>query len=610
MELLLPLHKKYIGMAIIYIIFTLLLYAFASTIYLHCNKGMARNARGQQLRRLFFATIAAVAPPVLAGVSICSTYLILPLAIAVLWMVTYPLLYHLTYRKTSPDYENYMDITFGLYLMGWLSSIYTLILLVIPGNPVALSLVALLEFAICIVALFQWAYYIAYKTCIDVNGIKVVQETNVNEIIEFFHSFPVWASLAVFVAVIAVATGLGVANINMPSILLDVPLWRQIVASALILNGVYIWKKHHGVFVRTGMAQLYYTVKDYIASNYRYRTELKTRYNDLQIKPLGKTWTKPTTIIMVIGESACRDFMSAWHPEMEHDTTPWMRKESETDPHFLIFPNAYSCAMQTVPALERALTERNQYNDKPFFESCSVIDIAHKLGYKVHWYSNQGHLGTAETPITLVADTSDVAKWTKQEVNKVQYDSALLDFYKEIDPTQNNFIVFHLKGSHFNFLNRYPKEFTRWGEPGVQDNVINYENSIAYTDSILQQIFEYARKNLNLQAFVYFSDHATEPGRRRKPNFDGFQMTRIPLAVWMGDEYVASHPYRFENLKANQEKFFTNDLAYNLMCGIFDIESNHFDTTASLAEKGYRFTREELLTYEGRKHISEDNGKD
>ena len=89
--------------------------------------------------------------------------------------------------------------------------------------------------------------------------------------------------------------------------------------------------------------------------------------------------------------------------------------------------------------------------------------MAHKLGYRVHWYSNQGHLGTFDTPISLVAETADVAKWTHQEVGKVQYDASLLDFLDEVDPTKNNFVVLHLIGSHFNFINRYPREFTRWG---------------------------------------------------------------------------------------------------------------------------------------------------
>lgn len=592
-----------------YVIAALLLYALAALLYLKCNKGMARNARGQQLRRLLIATIISMLPIGIEGINLKSAEFLLPFVIGVLWMTTYPLLYHLTFRRSSPDYENYMDITFGIYLIGWLASLYEFIGLWGAGNGIGLAVVALLEFCLCIIPLFQWAYYIAYKTCVDANGIKIVQETNINEIIEFFYSFPLWTSHLVVSAVVFIACAIGMVNFGFVFTIDNIPLWRQIIASAFIITGIYIWKRHHGVFIRTGIANLYITVKDYILSNRRYSSEQEARQNNLKVKPLGKPWKQPATIIMVIGESACRDFMSAYHPEMAEDTTPWMRYEAESDQHFLLFPNAYSCAMQTVPALERALTERNQYNDKPFYESCSIIDIAHKLGYHVHWYSNQGHLGTAETPVTLVADTADVAKWTLQEVNKVQYDAALLDFFNEVNPNENNLIVFHLKGSHFNFQNRYPREFTRWGNPDVQDNVVNYKNSIAYTDYILEQMFTYARRNLNLQAFVYFSDHATEPGRRRKPNFDGFQMVRIPLAIWLGDEYVRNHPKRYNALKVNRQKFFTNDLIYELMCGILDIESNHFDPSASLAYNSYRFTRDMLLTYEGRKPIADDNGE-
>lgn len=140
----------------------------------------------------------------------------------------------------------------------------------------------------------------------------------------------------------------------------------------------------------------------------------------------------------------------------------------------------------------------------------------------------------------------------------------------------------------------------------MQDNVVNYKNSIRYTDSILQRIYQYADAHLNLQAMVYFSDHATIPDKRRSPRFDGFGQCRIPVFVYMSDSYIAGHPDRYRALMDNRSKSFTNDLAYDLMCGIFDIESNHFDPTQSLAYDCYRFTRDMLLTYLGTRHISEN----
>ena len=169
-----------------------------------------------------------------------------------------------------------------------------------------------------------------------------------------------------------------------------------------------------------------------------------------------------------------------------------------------------------------------------------------------------------------------------------------------------NFIVFHLKGSHFNFINRYPQEFAKFSKPDTYDLIPNYIDSIAYTDYVLQQIQEYAAKHLNLQAMVYFSDHATMPDKRRSPNFGGFATVRIPLFTYFSDEYIESHPQVYSALKSNQDKYWTNDLAYELICGILDIKSNHYDEANSLASTQYKYTRDMLLTDLGKLHIIDD----
>lgn len=586
----------------------LAVFLYSCLIYLRCNRGMARNARGQQTRRFFFATVAAFAPLAVSGNSVLQPQLLLALFVALTWMTTYPLLYHLTNRKSSPDYENYMDIAFGLYTFGWLSGIILLTQHFLPGNRWMLSLLSIVELLLLIIAVFQIVYYLIYKVCMDANGMKILQETHWNEIIEFSKSFTFIQNLGMILPVVAVTAACFLVNFqHVDTDQLTVPQ-VVMIAALTIFYLYYTWKPRHSVFSRTGIAELFAVVKEYVENNHRYTNQMEQRISDLIITPLSTPPADlpPHTIFMVIGESACRDYMSAFHPEMKEDTTPWLRQSAEDQQHFLLFPNTYSCAMQTVPTLEKALTEYNQYNGKAFYESCSIVDVARKLGYRIHWYSNQGHLGSFDTPITLVAETSDVAKWTKQELGKVQYDESLIDFLDEVDPGKNNFVVLHLKGSHFNFMSRYPQAFTRWGTPGVQDNVVNYKNSICYTDSILQQFFEYGKTRLNLQAMLYFSDHATEPGRRRKPNFEGFQMTRIPMFAYFSDEYIRLHPNRVSALQKNREKYFTNDLVYDLMCGIFDIQSNHFDESSSLASNQYRFTRDMLLTYEGQKHIAED----
>ncbi|MDO4179392.1 MAG: hypothetical protein Q4D21_09460 [Phascolarctobacterium sp.] len=109
-----------------------------------------------------------------------------------------------------------------------------------------------------------------------------------------------------------------------------------------------------------------------------------------------------------------------------------------------------------------------------------------------------------------------------------------------------------------------------------------------------------------MQAFVYFSDHATMPDRRRSPNFMGFGSVRIPMTIYFSDEYIKHNPAIYEGLLANKDKYWTNDLAYELMCSVFNVESNHFDETNSLASPKYKYTKETLLTDSGKASLSLD----
>ncbi|MDE6317300.1 MAG: phosphoethanolamine transferase [Muribaculaceae bacterium] len=592
---------------LIIILVILSLAALSTVFYRVVNKGLSSSSRHQQLTRLSVASLIAMAPWLIAGRLPSAAPEWGMAGVCILWCITYPLLYHLSNRRTSSEYDNQMDIALGLYAFGLMSAIQ-LALGEVPA--VAAVTTGAIETAMLALILAQWVYYLLYKSAVDFNGMMIVQATNINEVFEFARSFnPVGASLVILCLI---ATVVAPVTFN----LICTPGEMYLSGWVMIAEGVvaialacFIFAGRKAPARRCGLVNLYCVILDYRRRNSRYAASAAKRIANLEVTPAVSDEPSPRTVIMVIGESANRDYMSAFR-QLDRETTPWLSELKQTD-NAILFPNAYSCAMVTVNSLERALTERNQYNDKDFQDSVSIVDIARKLGYKIHWYSNQGHLGAFDTPVTLVADTADVARWTDQQLNKVPYDEALLDFLDEIDSSRSNFVVIHLKGNHFNFANRYPASHTVWTpRDGENANVVNYLNSIRYTDYILRRIFEYGRDRLNLDAMVYFSDHATIPDRMRTPGFLGFGMTRIPLAVWLSDGYRERHPERDKALRANASRYFTNDLAYELMCGIFDISSNHYDETNSLASDKYKYTRDMLTTYDGTVRIADDTTDD
>lgn len=581
-----------------YAITALALWIIGFTIYVTCNKGLPRNCVRQQLRRYLIATIISSIPAAITGTGIGQPAMVASTMTALAWIVTYPLLYHIANRKTSTEYDNQIDPAFGIYLYGWLSGLLSTI-------PYAVYPVALMETVLIAIPITIWGYYFLSGDCVDINDMKTLQQTDKHEVAEFLSS---WKARFAVLGIVLLMISFVLASTATEFSAGEQTWWQTTVAAGVTLFiTVYLWKPKRSLFSRTGIAVLFRSVKEYTAQNKKYKSEADERIKSLDVKPLAKPFKKPSTIMFILGESATRDYMSAFSDTKE-DTTPWMRTMLDDKEHCTAFPNAYSCHVRTVQVLEKTLTEFNQYDGGEFFTSCSIVDVAHKLGMKVHWYSNQGYVGDVDTPVTLVANTSDVAKWTMQEKEnkKAPYDEVLLDYFNEVDPTQDNFLVIHLKGNHFNFINRYPEERRVWGKAEENDNVTEYNNSLHYTDSIIRKFHEYAKEHLNLQAMVYMSDHGCTPtnSRRRVPT--DFVNSRIPMMTWFSDEYIATRPERVAALRKNCDKYWTNDLFYELMCGIFDIESNHFKTCNSLAHNEYSHTRESLTIMEGEIRLTED----
>lgn len=585
-----------------YIITAVIFYLFSYIYYLKISHGLGNKATYLQLRRFIPCAILSVLPAALAGLPLTSPLFVIPTIIAILWIVTYPTLYFISNHKVSSDFEFHFEAVFGLYFIAWISSLGIIMQQISWLAIPATILITVAELIMLSIPVAQLIYYSLYKACINENGMEMIQETHYNEIIEFIKSMPLVLNIFTFLGSICVTAAALFVNYQEMIIQKNTPIVNlAIIAAIAIFLSTYLWKKRHGVFIRTAIVEFYLDVKEYLATNLQYSQNMQERISKLQVTPLNKD-DKPHTILLVIGESESRDYMKAFNKEYKYNTTPWLDKMVQSK-NFILFPNAFSIYANTVIAVSNALTEINQYNDKKFYESCSVVDIAHAAGYKVHWYSNQGHLGCADTPVTLIANTADVAKWTKQELNQVQYDESLLPYLDELDPEKNNFLIVHLKGNHFNFLNRFPESFTKFGTPGKYDLEVNYADSIAYTDYILEQIFNHAKNKLNLQAMVYFSDHATVPDKRRSPNFEGLASVRIPFFTYFADEYIAQHKEVYDTLKMHENFYWTNDLAYELLCSILDVKSNRFDETNSLASEKFKYKREDLRTNCGQTRI-------
>ncbi len=417
-----------------YLYTSLILYLFTYISYYLLSPGIGNKEKFLQMRRFIPCALLASLPAVFAGFNIFSSIFFLPLLTGLFWCLTFPALYYISKHKTTTFFTWHFDFVFGLYVMAWLSSLEILF----SGHGFIsyflAILVAIVEFLLFLIVLFQLFYYITYQTVISENGLMVLIETHMLEAKEYLTSLPKSLVLAATVTLIGMLVYIFYFNLTIMSLPLMSQLSNTDLALIIILFcylTFYLWRPvpEKGLFARTGLIELYIDVKNYISSASLYKEHHLHHLKDLSVSTNMNKLSSPHTIILVIGESASRTLMSAFTPS-EVNTTPWL-KEHATDKDFFLFSHEYTCWGQTVPSLERALTEFNQYNDKTFNKSFSIIDIAKKAGYTTWWYSNQGYLGSSATPVTLVAQSADISHWTLQDVNVKQYDSALLTYLKK-----------------------------------------------------------------------------------------------------------------------------------------------------------------------------------
>lgn len=572
---------------------------------------------GQDMGAKYFMPIllpvlaALILVPYGTRVNIFSKAALPNLLTGVAWCITFPLLYEWTYHSVWYQSKICFDFVVGtaafVLLMAVESALFRL-----GHEKITAAILSVLNFLCLAIPFIQVTYYCLFWHCLSPASLMALYLTNYRESIDFIQSnLGLLPTLLIFAGFALFLYGCYRCHreFGRRTLAEDTTAGRM---GALAFLTVAMIAAESWYLPQTSIADLWNDVTSYVNQTQEYSIGHDERLENLLIdQNMTLTSKLPGTIIVVIGESASRNYMKAYTPSFPYEDTPWLsEKFAKDEENFLKFDNAYSSWSQTVPVLQRALTEQSQYNGKEFFDSASIIDVAKKAGYETWWFSNQGRYGQYDSAITLVAKTADHAEWTDDSYNfSDKYDESLLQYLTQVDPSKNNFIVLHIMGSHIYYNNRYPSEFNKFetaeGDSTVS-SVQSYANSILYTDYILSQIFDYAQKNLNMQAMVYFSDHGENIEISHNPDVFSFDMVRIPLWIYLSPSYQQVMPGHSKALRMHRDRYFTNDMLYDTICGLLNAPSSRYNPEQDFASFSYSFKRSNLTTMLGQHSLAED----
>ena len=274
----------------------------------------------------------------------------------------------------------------------------------------------------------------------------------------------------------------------------------------------------------------------------------------------------PEIYVMVIGESSRKQNWSLYG---------YKRKTNallETQENIVVFDSVISNWPLTQMAVPLMLTDSTIIQNRGFKHNEDILNrpsILHAFrdaGFKTLWLTNQPFDRFAGN-INYLANDADIVVYL---TNK--YDYSLIELLQEqikIEGFKKNiFVVLHMKGSHFEYKRRYPKEFNKFKTKSVsgrKSEIVNtYDNTILYTDYVLFSLIEYLKSLNAISAMFYVSDHGENLYDDEKGlfghNFSNEYDLSIPMIMWGSDIYkqIFSQKWKYGMQNHHKKADFCN----------------------------------------------------
>ena len=452
-------------------------------------------------------------------------------------------------------------------------------------------------------------YYVLFGGEMDMFAMMAVRSTHMKEIKDFFRTMgsPMHLVMAVIALGIVISCAVGLAQSMMKAARsFEGPFLRGTgraftvglaVISILFFGGFYRQITH--VFPATIIKSLNSKGSEY---------QLLQKLNDnLDKNVKNMTFTAPDpgdgidegTHIVIIGESANRDHMKAFTPDYPENTTPWL-SEMAKSPDFALGYHAYSNFPNTLFSLSYAMTSANQYGDMSLEDVVSMVDVAKAAGYRTDWISFHNRSSMSSAGVTMIAERCDDSYWEKN------YDGYTLEVLKKLPPAKKRVIFINIDGSHYTYIARVPVNLRDKLGVSKEDPYHDYDLTIAYDDRVMKDIFEYAKANLNLKSMIYFSDHGENMKHFHTTSPFYYDMVHIPFFVYLSPDYQAAHPSLMPTLKSHEQTVFTNDMAFDMVTGIWQARTNFYHSQYDFSSKDYAINKDNATTFERKKRIADD----
>lgn len=312
--------------------------------------------------------------------------------------------------------------------------------------------------------------------------------------------------------------------------------------------------------------------------------------------------------VLVVGEAGRAVNWSLWGYDRE--TNPLLSQVQG----LVIYPDAITQANATHKSVPLILSAANAENFDVIYHQKSILEAFKEAGFTTIFLSNQTPNRTFTDYFAAEADYHQNIRPASSGgiLTENNYDTHMLPLLQHyIDSLPGNlFVVMHTYGSHFNYLERYPKEFAHFlPDESTEIEVKNrrqlvnaYDNSIRYTDFFLNSLIQILDSTGSCTALYYSPDHGEDmldDDRKRflhaSPHPTYYQL-HIPLFLWFSENYREQFPHQYETAVSNSPKPVSTRVAFHTLLDIAGIQTPWLDSTFSLVNPQFKTRSRMYLT--------------
>lgn len=292
----------------------------------------------------------------------------------------------------------------------------------------------------------------------------------------------------------------------------------------------------------------------------------------------------PNIVVFIIGESSRVFNWSLFGYDRE--TNPLLKKQTG----LYSFDQTFAASNSTYRSIPMLLSKTTPNKFDEWKHSGNLMQLFKEAGFSTSWIGGQSK---SHVIVKLATRHADYLDFTTDK------DEKLFNQAKKIISSSSNdqFVIIHTEGSHYDYKKRYPAKFDVF-KPStfVNANATNktelinaYDNTILYTDYLINDLILFLNKQNKKSMIYYTSDHGENLMDDDKnllyhvQSFPTKYELHVPAFVWLSQDFEAKIPSKVHAMKNNKMKKNTTTTTFHTVADLAGIHYTDAEKDKSVA---------------------------